>query len=152
MASSGARSSQILPGSSMAHAIVTSAPADSLGPTTTPSRRLLWDDLPEEWKTPVPAKALADYAARTEVHAVLPAVCVELPDFPWPCHYTRWAQQPVAQVRRTGDPLPVVVVAEKTSEASLTKARDRLCRHRCCSLCRWKGGHCFCSRQFVYTI
>ena len=91
----------------------------------------------------MPAKALADYAARMEVHAVLPAVCVELPDFPWACHYTRWAQQPVAQVRRTGDPLPVVVVAEKTSEASLTKARDRLCRHRCAVFAGGREGIAF---------
>ena len=59
------------------------APADRLGPATAPFRRLLWDDLPEEWRTPVPAETLADCAARMGVHSVLPAVCVELPDFPW---------------------------------------------------------------------
>ena len=100
-----------LVGSSMPEASANSAPADRLGPTTAPFRRLLWDDLPEEWKTPVPAEALADCAARMGVRSVLPAVCVELPDFPWARHYDRWARQPVCQPCRTGDPLPVVLVA-----------------------------------------
>ena len=47
----------------MPDATASSAPADRLGPTTAPFRRLLWDDLPEEWRTPVPAEALADCAA-----------------------------------------------------------------------------------------
>ena len=61
----------------------------------------------------MPAEALADCAARMGVHSVLPAVCVELPDFPWAWHYDRWARQPVCQPCRTGDPLPVVVVARQ---------------------------------------
>ena len=61
----------------------------------------------------MPAEALADCAARMGVHSVLPAVCVELPDFLWAWHYNRWAQQPVSQPCRTGDPLPVVVVARE---------------------------------------
>ena len=95
----------------MPEASASSAPADRLGPTMAPFRRLLWDDLPEEWKTPVPAEALADCAARMGVRSVLPAVCVELPDFPWARHYDRWARQPVCLPCRTGDPLPVVLVA-----------------------------------------
>ena len=65
----------------------------------------------------MPAEALADCAARMGVHSVLPAVCVELPDFLWAWHYNRWAQQPVSQPCRTGDPLPVVVVAREDFRA-----------------------------------
>ena len=61
----------------------------------------------------MPAEALADYAAKMRVHSVIPAVCVELPDFLWAWHYNRWAQQPVSQPCRTDDPLPVVVVARE---------------------------------------
>ena len=38
---------------------------------------------------------------------------VELLDFLWAWHYNSWAQQPVFQHCRTGDPLPVVVVAKE---------------------------------------
>ena len=71
----------------------------------------------------MPAETLADCAARMEVHSVLPAVCVELPDFPWAWHYDRWARQPVCQPGRTRDPLPIVVVARE-SFRGLAEAAD----------------------------
>ena len=73
--------------------------------------RLLWDDLPEEWRAPVPAEALADCASRKGVPSVFAVVCVELLDFPWAWHYERWARQPIREACRAGDPLPIVVVA-----------------------------------------
>ena len=84
-----------------------------LGPASAFFRHLLWDDIPEEWRTLVPAEVLANYAARMGVYLVLPAVCVELPDFLWAWHDNRWAQQPVSQHCRTGDLLLVVVVAQE---------------------------------------
>ena len=96
---------------SMADAATSGAPADRLGPATAPFKRLLWDDLPEEWRAPVPAEALADCASRMGVPSVFAVVCVELPDFPWAWHYERWARQPVREACRAGDPLPIVVVA-----------------------------------------
>ena len=35
-----------------------------LGPASAFFRHLLWDDIPEEWRTLVPAEVLANYAAR----------------------------------------------------------------------------------------
>ena len=96
---------------SMPDAASSGAPADRLGPATAPFKRLLWDDLPEEWRAPVPAEALADCASRMGVPSVFAVVCVELPDFPWAWHYERWARQPVREACRAGDPLPIVVVA-----------------------------------------
>ena len=96
---------------SMPDAATSGAPADRLGPATAPFKRLLWDDLPEEWRAPVPAEALADCASRMGVPSVLAVVCVELPDFPRARHYERWARQPIREACRTGDPLPIVVVA-----------------------------------------
>ena len=40
--------------------------------------------------------------------------------------------------------LPVVVVAKEDWEASLTNAREWLCRRRCCGRCMSRGGHCLC--------
>ena len=111
-----------------------------------------WVDLLEEWRIPVPAEALAIHAARMGVCSVFLAVCVELLDFPWAWYYNRWAQQPVFQPFRIGDFCLSLWWPTKTSEGSLTNARERLCRRRCCGRCRCRGGHCLCSRESLYHV
>ena len=62
----------------------------------------------------------------------------------WAWHDNRWAQQPVLQPCRIGDSCLSLWWPRKTSEASLTNAREWLCRRRCCGRCMSRGGHCLC--------